>query len=143
MVQRRVTRIGMLLALVGLAILGASLFHWVHTTSSRGLLYSTDEYDWVLSSASSKTAISSDEVWDLPGACVKQFYQQQINNLNAQLAAHKATKPPPVVLNPPKKETYLSPELQRSAEAHDRLNQRIERNHPKVLQRIRVLSDRD
>jgi hypothetical protein len=128
MLQRRVTRIGVLFAFVGLAVLGASSFHWSHTTSSRGFLYSNDEYEWVKSSTSSKPAISRDEVWDLPAACVKQFYLGHINDLKAQLAAHNSTKPPPVVLKPPKKDIYATtPEMQRSAESFDRLKQKSDR----------------
>ena len=88
MFQTRVTRVGLVIAVVGLAVLGASLFHWVQTTRSKGLLYSTNDYEWVVSSASNKPAVSRDEIWDLPASCVKQFYLTEINNLEAKRSSH-------------------------------------------------------
>jgi hypothetical protein len=116
----QVTRLGVVISVVGLAVLGASLFHWIQTTRSKGLLYSTNDYEWVVSSQSTKPAISRDEIWDLPAACVKQFYTREINNLKATLAAHSATKPPPVVLDPPRSRgVFANPDLQRSNDALD------------------------
>jgi len=121
MFHTRFTRIGIVIAVAGLAVLGASLFHWVQTTRSKGPLFSTNDYEWVVSQASSKPALSRDEIWDLPASCTKQFYTTEINNLKATLAAHNATKPPPVILDPPRnKGIPVSPDMQRTNDALDR-----------------------
>src|ERR1700731_1372861 len=118
MVRTGIARLGIVVAFAGLAVLGASLFHWNETTRSRGLLYSDNEYEWVLSSASTKPALARDEIWELPASCVKPFYLAQAHDFESKLAAHNATKPVPVVLDPPKKKPYASfdPEQQRQSE---------------------------
>jgi hypothetical protein len=129
MFHTRVTRIGIVIAVAGLAVLAASLFHWDKTTHSKGLLYSTNEYEWVVSTASSKPALSTDEIWDLPASCVKQFYTAEINNLKARLAAHNATKPPPVVFDPPRNKSFsINPDMQRTSDALDRFQQGTMKN---------------
>jgi hypothetical protein len=106
------------IAFAGLAVLGASMFHWSETTGSKGLLYSNDEHKWVLANASNKPALARDEIWDLPAACVKPFYLAQARDFESKLTAHNAAKPPPVVLDPPKKRLYpLDPDMQRESEA--------------------------
>jgi hypothetical protein len=80
-----------------------------------------DEHKWVLANASNKPALARDEIWDLPAVCVKPFYLAQARDFERKLAAHNATEPPPVVLDPPKKRSYpLDPDMQRESEASDR-----------------------
>jgi hypothetical protein len=124
MFHARITRIGLVIAFAGLAVLGASFFHWTETTRSKGLFYSTNEYDWVVSSASSKPALSRDEIWDLSGSCVKRFYSAEINKWKGKLAAHIATKPPAVNLDSRQTNTTKVPSIdsdaQRTRDAMDR-----------------------
>lgn len=126
----RIARLGIVIAFAGLAVLGASQFHWNQTTRSRGLLYSDNEYEWVLASASAKPALAQDEIWELPGACAKPFFLAQARVFEGKLAAHNATTPPPVVLDPPKKRPYaaIDPDFQRETEARDRSFQVSMRN---------------
>jgi hypothetical protein len=127
------------IAFAGLAVLAASLFHWSETTKSKGLLYSNEEHKWVLANASNKPALARDEIWELPAACVKPFYLAQARDFEGKLAAHTATKPPPVVLDPPKKRLYaLDPDTQRESEASDRRFQARMRNMDAVSQVAKV-----
>jgi hypothetical protein len=135
-VPTRIARIGIVIAFAGLAVLGASLFHWNQTTLSRGLLYSDNHYEWTIASASSKPALAEDEIWDLPAACVKPFYFAQARDFESKLAAHNATKPPAVVLDPPKKKPLfaIDPDLQRQSEESNRRFQVATRNLDAISQ---------
>ena len=135
-VRTKIARLGIVIAVVGLAVLAASLFHWNRTTLSRGLIYSDDHYDWTIAALSSKPALEVDEVWDLPAACVKPFYLAQIQDFKGKLTAHNATKPPAVVLDPPKKNTQFAtdPDFQRQLEGWDRRLQVLRRNSDAISQ---------
>lgn len=141
----RIARLGIVIAFAGLAVLGASLFHWNETTLSRGLLYSTNDYQWVLVNASTKPALAQDEIWKLPAGCVKPFYLAQAHDFESKLAAHNATKPAPVVLDPPKKKPYASfdPELQRQSEVTDLQFQASMRNMDAISKVAKVYGPYD
>jgi hypothetical protein len=131
---------GIVIACAGLAVLAASLFHWNQTTLSKGLLYSDDHYEWTLASFASKSPLAVDEIWDLPATCVKPFYSVQAQGFKGKLAAHNATKPPAVVLDPLKKKLLfaIDPDLQRESEERNRQFQVMTRNFDAISQVAKI-----
>jgi hypothetical protein len=91
----------------------------VHGASFKGPTLLGHEYEWVLSNASPKPPLTRDKIGELPAACAKPFYLARAHDFEGKLAAHNATNPAPVVLDPPKKKPVrisIDPELQRQSQ---------------------------
>lgn len=83
-----------MIALFGLAILGASLFVWTKSGYSNQVYYTTHEYKRVLVTESTEPAVAKDEIWRASAECLKPFYVNAVQRIKARLLTHNKTRPP-------------------------------------------------
>lgn len=93
MLQNKLSRIGLLIALVGLAILGASLYTWVQSSAFNRLFYSEDKYEWVRADSSASSAIDTDEIWQVSATCQKPFFEEATAQARSKLKSYNDTAP--------------------------------------------------
>jgi hypothetical protein len=88
MFGRKLSRTGLLVALLGLAVLGASFYAWTGTLhDSRG------DFKWVRADSSSDPAVESDEVWQAPATCQMPYFVAAALRAKAKLKAHYDAAP--------------------------------------------------
>jgi hypothetical protein len=89
----KLSRIGLLIALAGVAVLGASLYTWTQTSPDRRLFYIEDEHQWVRADSSSAPAVETDETWRVSAACQKPYFVEATAQARAKLKAYGDTAP--------------------------------------------------
>jgi hypothetical protein len=93
MFQSKLSRIGLLIALLGFSILGASLYTWVHASPYNRLYYTHDAYTWVRTDSSDAPAVETDEVWEASAACLKPYFVSAAEKARATLKTHNDSIP--------------------------------------------------
>jgi hypothetical protein len=93
MLQNKLSRIGLVIALVGLAILGASLYTWVQSSAFNRLFYSEDKYEWVRAESSASSAVDTDEIWQVSGTCQKPYFEEATAQARSKLKAYNESAP--------------------------------------------------
>lgn len=93
MLRGKLSRIGLLIALAGVAVLGASLYTWTQTSPDRRLFYIEDEHQWVRADSSSAPAVETDETWQVSAACQKPYFVEATAQARAKLKAYGDTAP--------------------------------------------------
>jgi hypothetical protein len=88
---RRLSRLGLISALAGFAVLGGSLYMW--TQAGYRLFYTEDEQLWVRADSSSAPAIERDETWQVSAACQRTYFVEAAAQARAKLAAYDDTMP--------------------------------------------------
>jgi len=91
--RRKLSRIGPLIALLGFAILGASLYTWTQTSPPNRLFYKEDEHQWVRADSSNAPAVESDETWQVSAACQRPYFVAATEQARAKLKAYGDTAP--------------------------------------------------
>jgi hypothetical protein len=93
MLKTKLARTGLIIGLLGIAILGASLFTWNQTSPSNRLYYTTHQYQWVDARLFNEPGVATDEVWNASAECLKPFYMKAVEQAKAKLRAHNDTNP--------------------------------------------------
>lgn len=93
MLHNKASRIGLLAALTGLSILGASLYTWTQTSPYNRLFYTKKRYEWVPADSSPSAAIDTDEVWHVSAECQKPYFVDAVAQARAKLQAFDASPP--------------------------------------------------
>jgi hypothetical protein len=91
--RSKLARIGLLIALLGFAILGASLYTWTQDSPPNRLFYKEDEHQWVRADSSSAPAVESDETWQVSAACQRPYFVEATEQARAKLKAYGDTAP--------------------------------------------------
>ena len=81
----QLSRTGLLVALSGLAVLGASYYAWSKTRPSHGLSGTQDDYKWVRADSSSDPAVETDEVWQTSATCQLPYFIAATMRAKAEL----------------------------------------------------------
>jgi hypothetical protein len=87
MFRFQLPRTGPLIALSGLAVLGASYFVWAQTNPFHASFGTQDGYHWVRADSSSKPAVELDEVWQASAACQRPHFIAAAFRAKAKLRA--------------------------------------------------------
>jgi hypothetical protein len=88
MLRSAVSRIRLCIAVLGCAILGASLFAW-----AQALHATEDGYVWVGLDASSAAAVETAEIWQTAASCVRPFFVKALLRSKAKLSAYYQLAP--------------------------------------------------
>jgi hypothetical protein len=89
----RLSRVGLLLAAAGFAVLGMSFYNWTQADTLNRLFYIDAERQWVRAAASSAPALESDETWQVTAACVRPYFVAAAEETRAKLAGYDDTVP--------------------------------------------------
>jgi len=128
MVRSKRSPIGLLVTLLGFAVLGASFYAWTQTSPFHRLYYSEDEYKWIRADSSSASAVETDEIWEAPATCQLPYFVRATMHAKAEFKAFNDATPEEILAwhNRPASPT-LPPEkpdpyhfLQREQEDHER-----------------------
>ncbi len=87
------SRVGLLLAAAGFAVLGVSFYNWTQADALNRLFYIDTERQWVRAAASSAPALESDETWQVSAACVRPYFVGAAEETRAKLAGYDDTAP--------------------------------------------------
>jgi hypothetical protein len=93
MFRFQLPRTGSLIALSGLAVLGASYFVWAQTNPFHGSSAAQDGYLWVRADSSSNPAVEVDEVWQASAACQRPHFIAAALRAKAKLRAFYEAAP--------------------------------------------------
>jgi len=93
MAESKLSRSGLLITLLGFAVLGASLYAWAQTSPLHHLYYTEDEYKWVRADSSSAPAVETDEIWQAPATCQLPFFVRATMQAKAKLKAYNDAAP--------------------------------------------------
>jgi hypothetical protein len=89
----RLSRVGLLLAAAGFAVLGMSFYNWTQAHALNRLFYIDTERQWVRAAASNAPALESDETWQVSAACVRPYFVAAAEETRAKLAGYDDTAP--------------------------------------------------
>ena len=92
MFQNKLSRIGIVVSLLGVAVLGASLYSWTHGAFNR-LYYTEEKYEWVRADWSSEPAVKSDEIWLMDAVCKRPYFEKALDTAKKELEAYLRTRP--------------------------------------------------
>jgi len=125
MVRSKLSRIGLLITLLGFAVLGASLYAWAQTSPFHRLYYTEDEYKWARADSSSAPAVETDEIWQAPATCQLPYFVKATMQVKAKLKAYNEAAPEEILAwrNRPARQTLqLLPDnfLKREHEERER-----------------------
>jgi hypothetical protein len=87
------SRVGVLIGLLGFAVLGLSLYAWAGNGPHHRLYYTEDEYAWVPLDASNVPAIATDEIWRAPADCQLPYFVKAAVQAKAKLKAYNDAAP--------------------------------------------------
>jgi hypothetical protein len=87
------TLVGVLISLLGGAVLGASLYAWTKTNPHHHLYYANPEYKWVRADSSNEPAVETDEIWQTPATCVRPYFVKATVQAKAKLKAYNDAPP--------------------------------------------------
>ena len=93
MLRSRLSRIGLLIALAGFAVLGASFYNWTQASPDHRLFSTKDEHEWVRADSSSARAVESDETWQVSAACLGPYLATAAEQAGANLKTYDDTAP--------------------------------------------------
>jgi hypothetical protein len=88
MLRNAISHIRLCIAVLGCAILGASLFAW-----AQALHAAEDGYVWVGLDASSAPAMETAEIWQTAAGCVRPFFVKALLRSKAKLSAYYQLAP--------------------------------------------------
>jgi len=91
--RSKLSRIGLLIALAGFAVLGASFYNWTHASPLNRPFYTEEEHQWVRADSSSAPAVETDETWQVSAACQKPYFVEATAQARAKLKAYGDTAP--------------------------------------------------
>ena len=119
----QLSRTGLLVALSGLAVLGASYYAWSKTGPFYGFHGTRDAYRWVRADSSSNTGIETDEVWQASATCQLPYFIAATLRAKAELNAFYdaapeevrdwRARPAPVIARAPTDEAAFQNPLRR------------------------------
>jgi hypothetical protein len=88
MLRITVSRIRIFIAVLGCAILSASLFDW-----AQSLRAAESGYSWVKAAAPIASAAETAEIWQISASCVRPFFVNAVLQSKLRLASHYALAP--------------------------------------------------
>jgi hypothetical protein len=77
------SRVGLVIALAGLAALGASLYIW--TRADHRIIYAERDEQWVRADSSTAPALERDEIWQISAACQRPYFVEAAAQARAKL----------------------------------------------------------
>jgi hypothetical protein len=86
-------RVGVIINLLGFAVLGASLYAWGRTNPHHRLYYTEDEYQWVPVDSSSAPAVETAELWRAPASCQLPYFVKAAVQAKAKLKTYSDAAP--------------------------------------------------
>ncbi len=93
MVPGQRLRVGVIINLLGFAVLGASLYAWGRTNPHHRLYYTEDEYQWVPVDSSSTPAVETAELWRAPASCQLPYFVKAAVQAKAKLKTYSDAAP--------------------------------------------------
>ena len=93
MVQSKRSRVGVLIGLLGVAVLGVSLYAWSRGGPRQRLYYTEHEYEWVRADASPAPAVETDEIWQAAATCQLPYFVKATLQAKAKLQAYNDAVP--------------------------------------------------
>ena len=93
MVPGKRLRVGVIINLLGFAVLGVSLYAWGRTNPHHRLYYTEDEFQWVPVDSSSASAVETGEVWRAPASCQLPYFVKAAVQAKAKLKAYNDAAP--------------------------------------------------
>jgi hypothetical protein len=92
-VRSKRSRVGVLIGLLGGAVLGVSLYAWSRAGSHHRLFYTEHDYQWVRADASRAEAVDSDEIWQATATCQLPYFVKATLQAKAKLQAYNDAVP--------------------------------------------------
>jgi len=92
-VRSKRSRVGVLIGLLGVAVLGVSLYAWSRAGSHHRLYYTEDDYEWVRADASRAKAVDTDEIWQATATCQLPYFLKATLQAKAKLQAFNDAVP--------------------------------------------------
>jgi hypothetical protein len=86
-------RVGVLIGLLGLAVLGASFYAWARTSPHHRLYYTEDEYKWVRADTPNAPALETDEIWQAAANCQRPYFVKAAMQAKAKLKVYDDAVP--------------------------------------------------
>lgn len=83
----------MLICLLGVAVLGASLYAWSRGGPHHRLYYTERDYEWVRADASRAPAVDTDEIWQATATCQLPYFVKATLQAKAKLQAFNDAVP--------------------------------------------------
>jgi hypothetical protein len=92
-VRSKRSRVGVLIGLLGVAVLGVSLYGWSRAGSHHRLFYTEHDYQWVRADASRAQAVDTDEIWQASATCQLPYFLKATLQAKAKLQAFNDAVP--------------------------------------------------
>ena len=86
-------RVGVLIGLLGFAVLGTSFYAWARTSPQHRLYYAENEYQWVQADTSNAAALATDEIWRAAARCQRPYFVKAAMQAKAKLKAYDDAVP--------------------------------------------------
>jgi len=92
-VRSKRSRVGVLIGLLGVAVLGLSLYGWRRAGPHHRLYYTEHDYEWVRADASRAQAVDTDEIWQASATCQLPYFLKATLQAKAKLQAFNDAVP--------------------------------------------------
>jgi len=92
-VRSKRSRVGVLIGLLGVAVLSVSLYAWSRGGPHHRLYYTQDDYEWVRADASRAQAVDTDEIWQASATCQLPYFLKATLQAKAKLQAFNDAVP--------------------------------------------------
>jgi hypothetical protein len=87
------SRVGVLIGLLGVAVLSVSLYGWSRAGPHHRLYYTEHDYEWVRADASRAQAVDTDEIWQATATCQLPYFLKATLQAKAKLQAFNDAVP--------------------------------------------------
>jgi hypothetical protein len=92
-VRSKRSLVSVLIGLLGVAVLGVSLYAWSRAGPHHRLYYTEDDYEWVRADASRAQAVDTDEIWQAAATCQLPYFVKATLQAKAKLQAFNDAVP--------------------------------------------------
>jgi len=92
-VRSKRSRVGVLIGLLGVAVLSVSLYAWSRGGPHHRLYYTQDDYEWVRADASRARPVDTDEIWQATATCQLPYFVKATLQAKAKLQAFNDAVP--------------------------------------------------
>ena len=93
MVRSKRSRVGVLIGLLGVAVLSVSLYAWSRGGPHHRLYYTQDDHEWVRADASRARPVDTDEIWQATATCQLPYFVKATLQAKAKLQAFNDAVP--------------------------------------------------